>query len=66
MSVEVQCIMSMEVTSLSPKICSVYIFFPMIESMPSAPAMGKAKREDDYGVTTIRPGIFTGKKRRVV
>ena len=49
MSGEVQCFMSMEVTKSLPKTCSESIFFliPRIESMPSPPPMGEAKRVDD-------------------
>ena len=43
---EVHCIMSMEVTSHSPKICSESIFFPRI-----AQPMGEPKRMDDSGFT---------------
>ena len=52
----------MEVTKSLSKICSESILFPRIESMPSAPPMGEPKRVDDFGFTTIRPGIFTNKE----
>ena len=47
-------IMNMEVASRSPKTCSESIFFPRIESMPSAPTIGEPKRMDDSGFTIRR------------